>query len=207
MAITTYSELKTEVSAWVRRASDSTYTGEADTFIDLAEAAMSRMLIGHPNLDESTTLSTDSSGEATLPSDFQAVRSAIWDGSYDQTLDPVSWGALQNLNVTNVSGVPVRYAIQGTTIKVGPIAEGSLILNYWETLPALSGSNTTNWLLTAAPDAYLAMCLAEGHEFNEHFDKAQTWRSKATAKLMEVAGVGQLAIYANAGVILESPSP
>jgi hypothetical protein len=34
-------------------------------------------------------------------------------------------------------------------------------LTYWKTVPALSNSNTSNWLLAAYPDAYFYGALAQ----------------------------------------------
>lgn len=207
MALDSYANLKTAVSAWVERSSDTTYTGEVDTFIDLFEAKASRALIGDYRLDATTTLSTDSSGEAALPSDFQAIRSAIWEGAYDDPLEITSWARLKAINPYQQSGVPKYAAVQDQTIKTAPTKAGDLELNYWKTLPALTDSNTTNWLLTNAPDAYLLGCIAMGHLFNEDETRAAALDAKAMAILDEVRSVSDVAIYANAGVSMETPTP
>lgn len=211
MAITGYTTLKTALAAWVERASDTNYTGEADTFIDMAEARFSRALVGHYRMETSSTLTTDSSGEATLPSGFLAMRTAIWQGAEYLTIKPVSWGLLQNLNPYNESDVPSQYAIRDTTLKVGPIKAGSLDISYWATLAGLSedlsGSNETNWLFDQAPDVYLIMGLAMGHLFNENIQQAAVMEAKAMDLLSEVSGLGSMAIYAEAEMQMATSTP
>lgn len=207
MAVTTYDELKTAVSAWVERASDSTYVAQVDTFIDLAESIASRALIGHYRLDATSTLTTDANGEATLPTDLQAIRSVIWDGSYDRPLNIVSWAKLQELNPSNIGGIPNYAAVRGTTIKTAPIAAGSLIVNYWQRVPALNDSNTTNWLLTDAPDAYLFLSVAQGHIFNEYPDKAAQLEAMGRRILSEVKSTGDIALYASSEITLAFETP
>lgn len=211
MAITNYSTLKAALASWVERSADTAYTGEADTFIDMAEAKFSRALVGHYQMEATTTLTTDSSGQATLPSGFLAMKTAIWDGAYDATLKPTSWGAAQNLNPYNSSDIPKQYAIQNTTVQVGPIAAGSLVITYWSTLAGLSldlsATVTSNWLLTQAPDAYLLMGIAMGHLFNEKLSEASAMEQAAMREINEVAGLGNMAIYAESEIQMAVPTP
>jgi hypothetical protein len=205
MALDTYSGLKASLASWIERSADTTYTGTADDFIDLSEAKFTRMLakMGHRKLEETSTLTTDSNGEVALPADFVMEKSLIWDGAADAPLEFVSWSQLQFLNPYNESGVPCRYSIQNSTVKVGPIAAGDILLTYYETLPALSDANTTNWLLTLAPDAYLFMGIAMGHAFNEDESRALAWEAKAAQILEEAGVIGQMAGLHNASMNLE----
>ncbi len=202
MAITNYATLVTAVSAWVERANDSNYTGEVDTFIDMAEARFNRALIGDPRLEANTTLTTDSDGEATLPSDYLALKFAFWDSSTDIPLDVVSWEQLKRLNTADTSGNPCRLAIRNTTLKLGPIKAGSVDLNYYAKITPLDGTNTTNWLITLAPDVYLLMSLAMGHLFNEDLQQAALLEAKAMALLNEVRQQGEASHIFNAGLSL-----
>ena len=208
MAISTYAELKTALSSWVERAADTSYVGEVDTFIDMAEANFNRLLTSHHEMDATTTLTLDSNGVTTLPADYLAYRSAIWDGAADLPLSYMAWASLQAHNPFNTSGVPVYFSIRGTTLKVAPVAEGAnLAFNYTAKLAALSDSNTTNWLLDLAPDAYLFMGLAMGHAFNENEVKAAGMEAKAKQILQEVFNLGQLAQFNYTGVTLDMPTP
>jgi len=207
VALTTYAELKTAISAWVERSADAIYVGEVDTFIDMAEAKFSRKMINHYQMDSSSTLSTDSAGETTLPADYLAYKTVIWDGSNDLPMDFVTWGSLQYANPANISGVPNKFSIRGTTLKVGPIKQGGVLLSYSATLPALTDANPTNWLLDIAPDAYLVMCLAAGHLFNEDYQTADAMEGRSYALLADVGVIGDLATTNYSGISLDMPTP
>lgn len=202
MAITTYATLKTALETWQARSGDSVFTGEVDTFIDLAEARINRALIGDSRMEKNTTLTTDSNGEVSLPSDFLAVRFAYWDAATDSPLDVVSWEQLKRLNVTDSSGVPCRFAIQNTTLKLGPIKAGDVDFNYYAKITPLDGTNTTNWLLTLAPDVYFYLSLACSYTLVENEQKAALYERLGMSLLGEVKEQGDMAQYMNAGISL-----
>ena len=51
----------------------------------------------------------------------------------------------------------------------------NLILHYWRKIPALSDSNTTNWLLTDAPDVYLYGSLMQSAPYLAHDERLAVW--------------------------------
>ena len=53
-------------------------------------------------------------------------------------------------------------------------------------IPALSDTNTTNWLLTAAPKAYLYGALAELAIFTEDMDNMKMWSAMRDIEMAEV---------------------
>jgi len=59
------------------------------------------------------------------------------------------------------AGVPLYYAVVGGNMLVCPVsaAGGTYKLSYYQEIPALSGSNTSNWLLAHHPDIYLYTAL------------------------------------------------
>lgn len=156
MAITTYSELQSAISDWLDRGDLSSVL---TSFIANAEARINRRLRTR-SMETSDTLTLNSSGEATLPSDFLEARLltvATSPVSFPEFVEPDSPEFLFKFRPNQN---PQYASIIGTTIKVQPAYEGSATLYYFGKVPALSGSNTTNWLLTKAPDIYLwASCL------------------------------------------------
>lgn len=46
---------------------------------------------------------------------------------------------------------------------------------YYEQIPALSDSNTSNWLLDAAPDAYLYGSLLQAAPYLAEDERIQVW--------------------------------
>ena len=59
------------------------------------------------------------------------------------------------------NGVPRLYTIEGDNVRFWPTPDSnySYVMAYWLKPEALSDSNTSNWLLAAAPDAYLYAAL------------------------------------------------
>jgi hypothetical protein len=54
-----------------------------------------------------------------------------------------------------------------------------LIVLYYQKIPALTVSNTTNWLLTAHPDLYLYTTLSEAYGVIKNAEQEAKWYGKA----------------------------
>lgn len=145
----TYATLQTDVADYLHR---TDLTDKMPTLITQAEAMLFREL-NLKNLETSTT-GTTSGGTITLPSDFAAVtRLTVTYSSTEITLDYFADPYAQTL-----SGViPVGYSLEKDQLRLYPNAGTgyAYTLYYIAAIPALSTSNTTNWLLTNAPDLYL----------------------------------------------------
>lgn len=146
---TDYSSLKTEIADFAER---NDLTSVIDTFIDLCEAEMQREL---KLLEfETTGTVTVTSGSGTLPTGFSDARALSWDGDEDRVLRYVTPDRLNTVNSSNPSLVHY-YTITGDTIKFSDDATGTLNITYMARFTPLSGSNTTNAIITSHPAAYL----------------------------------------------------
>lgn len=193
----TYSELKAEITTYLSRGTD--LDSLRDKFIANAEAFFNRKLRVR-QMEEEASLSTDENGDANLPSDFLAARSVRRVGSPNIELRPISMGGENRLSPYDTAGIPRWYSISGSTLRVTPIEQGTLTLTYYEKIPALSDSQTTNWLLTLAPDVYLYRCLSEAHIFDRDFDAALGFQQQADIRIAELEGLDDHARYHNAGI-------
>lgn len=155
MSISSYDELKTAVEDWSHR---SDLTSKVDDFIDLTEADLQ---VKCKTVDfENTATLTISSGSASLPADFLGMRAAYWDGNTQAPLTyvpPASFAQKENA----IGGTPAWFTVLGTTIKVAPVGDGDLVINYKAKFTPLSASNTSNAILANYPDAYLQGCLTQ----------------------------------------------
>lgn len=205
MAITDYSSLKTGITTWLDRSTD--LDSMRDDFIDFAEAYFNRTLRTYQMM-ETTTLTTDSSGEASLPSDFLAAISVRYSSSPSIELKPVSIGGENRLSPYDTAGDPYWYSIRSAAgvskLRVTPIkASASIVLRYFEKIPALTDANTTNWLLSLAPDIYLHRCLGEAWAFMRQFDRASGYYAEAGNRCAEMGLLSDLARYGNAEMVLD----
>ena len=164
MAITTYAELQTAIGDWLNRAD---LDQKIPDFIRLAESTLNDVLRSADMVTQSTSIAI-TSGRATLPADALEIVYAQVASSEDEPLEQVTPQQLTMLRRTRTRNAanPRFYAIVGRDIVVTPTpASGSLDLDYYQRLPVLSDSNTTNWLLTDSPHIYLYTSLLHATPF------------------------------------------
>ncbi len=169
----------------------ATYTVRDDladvipTFIALAEARLQREL---PVAErEAETISTISSTEIVLPSDFAGVRTIHLETDPITILEPMGLDALHRLG--GGSGKPAFYAIVsgvGLTVRPEPDQDYVFNLNYYQRIPALSDSNPSNWLIEDHPDAYLAASLVEAFAFLMDEQRATFWEARTQGAIAAI---------------------
>jgi len=182
MSITTYAELKTAIASWLNR--DDLTTVIPD-FIALTEAALNRDLRHLQMIDrDDATLDTRF---VQLPNDhLETVRFGITSGDTHR-LELVSLDAMltQREKSGNTSGRPKQYAHIGNQIELYPTPDAaySAQLTYYAKIPALSDSNTSNFVLADAPDIYLYGALMQAAPYLLDDARLQVWGSMYAAGL------------------------
>jgi hypothetical protein len=182
MAISTYAELQTAMAAWL----DRTLTQATDC-IALFEAQVNRRLMVRPQTT-STTI-TMSSGAGTLPTDYLEWKRVTWSGETKRELEYATPSFLSSFNAASASGNPTYFTIEGSTLKVGLLSDTSIDLLYSQKVPALSVSATTNWLLTAHPDAYLFGSLTMAATLTSDAENGRAWNALTQGILGELWGL------------------
>jgi len=196
--ITDYDSLSSAINNWDER------THDADELIGLAEAEF-RLYFGPTYVRETTATLAFTSGLATLPTGW--VRAISVTHATGGPLRQTSWDGLATYDPYGVSGIPALYAISGTQIKTAPIFTGDLSVTYEGTLVGLSSSNTTNWLITYAPQAYLSMCLSMAKAKFEDFQGAALLRSQSLSTLNDLGIQATVARYGHAGMTIRGATP
>lgn len=109
-----------------------------------------------------------------LPTDFLGSRRFYIAGSPPQPLVQHDPELNATMSASVVNGRPNQYAIEADTFVFTPPPDGSYYLQllYYKKFPALSVSQTTNWLLTNKPDVYLYGSLLEASLFTNSVDQA-----------------------------------
>ncbi len=170
----TYAELKEEVVNFLNNmAAEQT----VDTFIDLTEADMSRRL-RHWRMEKRSTAILDTQYSA-LPSDFyEPIRLSITSGdTYRLELAGQAGMMDRRESGADVAGRPKYYAITDGSIEVYPTPNDDYTLEmvYYSKIIPLDSSNTSNWVLTYFPDAYLYGALLHSAPFLGEDARLQTW--------------------------------
>lgn len=173
MAISTYAELQTALTNWTQRSDLSSRNPE---FIALAEAAFNRGFdperpFRHFSQEASTTLSATTTvgigSGYSLPTDFQELRDVQTTTTPYVRLQYIAPEAGDQLYNTTTTGIPRFFTLQAGYLRVYPVPSSgySVQITYYQTIPALTNSNTTNWLLTNHPDVYLFGALLHASVF------------------------------------------
>lgn len=178
----TYSALAEAIAAWLDR---DDLTTRIPTFIRLAEARLNRLL-DDPDMEVTST--TTASGPATaLPTDFGSMVSIT---TGEGALAPMSAAEFAGIDST-VSGIPRFYTIVDGAISFAPSSEDATItMVYRRTIPALTSTDTTNWLLTRAPDVYLYGALVQASAYLVEDDRVSAWKGAFDEAIAELLADG-----------------
>ena len=177
--ISTYSELQTSVTSWLSRTNDTASIALYPDFITLAEAKFNRSLRTR-EMEASATVAA-SNGVVALPTDYLEIRRLYIDGSVKKELEYLTPETFY-LSFPSNTGNSKYYTIEGANIILADQStSANVIILYYQKIPALSGSNTYNWLLTAHPDLYLASVLSEAYGVIKNDAQEQKWYQKAVA--------------------------
>lgn len=164
MAVSTYTELVSEMGAWLDR---TDLTARIPTFIRLFEARMNRRLRS-PDMERSYSFTTVA---GTLS---YAVSSGVRE--------------LRELYLQTSDDPLLNYTLVGETIVFDEDPGSDLTVYYtaYTTLTGLDDGNPTNWLLDDHPDAYLfgSLCMAEAHLRDT--DQLAIWKSAWDEALSEI---------------------
>lgn len=159
MAITTFSELQDALGNWLGRAtefgSSGTDVARTKEWIANCEARVNRVLKDRNMITRATaSISTE---YAALPTDFGGMVRILVQGSPDRSLTFLAPDNFDRKWLSSITEVPTNYTIEGDELRLGPTPDAAYTVEilYRKRLPALSDSNTSNWLLADNPDIYL----------------------------------------------------
>lgn len=201
MAISNYSELKTAIADFLNR---DDLTSSIPTFIAMAEAQLNRD-VRHWRMEQRSTADIDDQ-YLTLPTDWiDTVRITVNDTvpyalnltSRDELLD-------RRFDGDDVAGKPIYYAHIAGEIELFPTPDAtySVELLYRQKIEALSDSNTSNWLLTEAPDLYLYACLVETCTYLRDDERLASFGALYQSKLDKLNSTSQKAAVSGTGLKL-----
>lgn len=200
MAINTYATLVTAVENWLAR---DDLTDRIPEFITLAEAKFNRVLM-HPSMEKRSTTTVDTGSTApeyiSLPSDFQTMRRIRLSGVTGKpALEFMSQTQIADFRYSrdNVTGQPTKYSIMGSEIELAPTPSQNYVLEmvYRANISALTSTNTTNWLLTLAPDLYLYGSLLEAAPHIKEDERLPMWASAVSTVIDQLNTLGERQSY------------
>jgi hypothetical protein len=200
MALDTFSELKTTIADYLNR---DDLTSIIPSFISIAEAKFNRKLRVRQMVKRATaTLDT---AFFAFPSDFLQAK------EFQLNTNPITYlefvtekqGDLMRQDAIIAPGKPKYYTIVGTQLEVisTPDEEYTGELTYYGKIPALSDSNTSNWLLAYAPDLYLYGALVEATPYLKDDERLGTWSTLYTNSLGDIEVADQRASVSSTPIV------
>lgn len=174
MAITTYAELQTAVKNWGKR---SDLDSVIPDFIRLAELRVNRNLRIRKMETRVQTSTVADQEYYGLPTNFVQMRSFKLNTSPLTDLEYLTPERMDTVWAGSQTGQPKAYTVLGDEVRLGPTPDGvyTMEMLYWQKPTALSDSATTNFMLTANPDALLYASLIELASYAENDAGVMKW--------------------------------
>jgi hypothetical protein len=204
--ISNYTDLQNAVTEYLARDHDATLIARIPTFIQLTEAKLNRDLFVR-QMEQRSTVTLDTTATEpefiALPDDFQSMRRIrVSSASRKPHLDFMSGIQLDEFKTMrgDAAGFPRYFTIFGNEIEIAPTPDQDYTLEmvYRQNISALSATNTTNWLLTLAPDLYLYGALLESAPYIKEDARIQTWGLGFKTALDDLNNLGLTSTF-NAG--------
>jgi hypothetical protein len=126
---------------------------------------------------------TSSADLVAVPSDWLETRTLRLEDPTAgmQILEYVGEEEFDQLEASGLTNTTRYYTILNGAFQVLPVPTGdvSYDIRYYAKIPALSNSNTSNWLLLKSPDLYLYSALAASAPFLKDDERIAVWAGAA----------------------------
>jgi hypothetical protein len=170
---------------------DTEVTSRIDLFMRVTEARINRLLMTLDMSCRATTPMSNTTEYYSLPINYSVMRSIkVIDNNNSKsrvTLLQVNPEQMANIINNGETQFPCYTVISGD-IHVQPFYDNthSLEIDYFQTLPPLSTSITTNWLSDSNPDTYIFGLLVEINSFIKDANSATMWDARFNQALSEI---------------------
>jgi hypothetical protein len=214
MSIASYSDLVTAVTEWLARDQDLTLIARIPDFITLCEAKLNRELRHRLMEKRATALVNMANTEPqyiSLPLDFQTMRRMRCTSvSGSPTINFFSnvQADEYRTRIGDVAGQPRHFTIIGTELELIPTPDTAYTIEmvYRANLSGLTSTNTTNWLLTIAPDVYLYGTLMEASPYIQKDDRIAVWGAGFTQALSSLNTLASEQSFGSGPLVMRSTS-
>lgn len=191
--IQTYPDLTAAIIEYLARDQDTVLGARAPWFVQSAEAKLNRTLLVRQMENRQTALTTFGVTDAeylAVPADFQSMRRVrVTSVSGRPALDYMSATQMEDARTEqgDVPAQPRFYTFTGNEIELFPVPDAAYTIElvYRQYLPALA-ANSTNWLLSLAPDIYLYGALLESAPYLKKDARLQTWATLYAAAVKDL---------------------
>lgn len=202
MALTSYAALKTSIGDFLNR---DDLTAVIPDFISLAEAQINRD-IRHYQMENRATAQLDSQYLARPTDWVETIRMHITGGG-TRALDLLSGAAMadKRAGADDTAGEPKFYRHAERAFEVFPTPDSTYNVEilYYQKIPALSDTNSSNWLLSEAPDIYLYGSLLHSAPYLAEDARLAVWAQLYAAAKDNVNRSGSAASVSGSGLTMK----
>jgi hypothetical protein len=189
MALATYSDLQTSVANWLHR---SDLTSVIPDLISIAEMRMNSDVIAR-DMDTTATMNTVAGvNYLVMPSDVTESRLVqITSTDPKHVLEYLPFERMAVKYPSSSQATPEAFAVSGANMYFAPIPDAAYTISYTyrQRIPSLSNSNTTNWLLTKWPHAYLYATLCAAAPYLGQDQRVAIWESQYQGAVQDINSV------------------
>jgi hypothetical protein len=195
--ITNYATLQSAIADYLNRAD---LTSQIQTFIQFCEADLNTRLRSREMIVNATA--TSDGQFVSLPPDWlEAINMMIVGGQ-----SPLRYITPDEADVINKAQTYTStrfYSMTTGIIELVPPAVDDITIDmvYYGKIPALSVSNTTNWLLTKAPDVYLYGALTHAAPFLMDDQRMAVFSQIYLARVQSLQDESQKALHSGSPLI------
>ena len=186
-----YTEITNAAKAYSDR-EDTAVEINLDIFIIMAESRINRIL---KTREQSTRVYSPIVSEQeyyTLPPDYAGMRN-IQINSSDPGATvkscPMSYISPDQFDAIRSSGKSgIFYTVIASQIQIYPLQESGMTLEivYYQKVPNLNSTDSTNWLSNGHPDIYLSGILSEIEAFVKNYELSKSWDAKMSRSIDEL---------------------
>ena len=195
--ITNYATLQSTIADYLNRAD---LTSQIQTFIQFAEADLNTRLRDRQMIVRAEATSDEE--YVQLPADWlEALNLQIVGGK--SPLRYITLDESEIVNATQALTSPTFYSLMNGAIELVPPPASNVDIEmvYYGKIPSLSDANTTNWLLTKAPDVYLYGALTHAAPFLMDDARIQTFGQIYLARVQSLQDESQKSLHSGSPLI------
>lgn len=195
--ITTYATLKSAIADYLNRAD---LTAQIETFIQFVEADLNTRLRTRDMIVRAEATSDEEFVE--LPSNWlEAINLQVVGGQ-----SPMRFVTLDEADIINSAATytaPTFYSLMNGAIELvpGPSEDIDIEMVYYGKIAALSDANTSNWLLTKAPDVYLYGALVHAAPFLINDERIPVFATLYNARIEALQDESKIATHSGGPLI------
>lgn len=200
MAFESYSDLQAAIASWLNR---TDLTSAIPDFIALAETRFNRELRTLQMVKRATANTEDEF--VAVPADWLEAKDL---SIADYPLSYITPDKLAEWKYAKVTGPSRYYTIVGGSFELfpAPTSDVTVEMAYYAKIPALTVSNTTNWLLAKAPDLYLYGSLQQAAPYIMDDERLPLWAANSTAIIQFLNNESDTATHSGGPLIARTRS-